>query len=68
MTTKMLLRFGVCEMLIILHLTYSPLSQKNLYDYALISNWQNSSQSILRICLLGSNPQFDLNEVLLFSS
>ena len=34
----------------------------------LISNWQNSFQSILRICLLGSNPQFDLNEVLLFSS
>lgn len=34
----------------------------------LISNWQNSSQSILRICLLGSDPQFDLNEILLFSS
>ena len=35
-------------MLIIRHLTYSPLSQKNLYDYALISNWQNNSQSFLR--------------------
>ena len=34
----------------------------------LTSNWQNSSQSILVICLLGSNPQFDLDEILLFSS
>ena len=66
MTTKMLLRFGVCKMLIILHLTYSPLSQKNLYDYALISNWQNNSQSFLRRFSRVIFLRFGLNKIFQF--
>ena len=59
----MMVKSELGKLLIICHLMYSPLSQKNLYNCALIPNQCNSSQSFLRCSSWVINLTFGSNDM-----